>query len=181
MRSDASVPLTIGAWIGDGGGYSTSTIDDLKIFDTVLGEEEVQALNVAPTPIVLSENIIPTSAPQGDAVGTLSTPGGDENDTFTYALVAGEGDTDNGKFQIDGDELQAGAFDFSGVADDTEFSVRVEATGSPSGDTFQTSFIIVAEGDSDADGLPDEYELMWADDLDELSGMGDADADDDGL
>ena len=35
------------------------------------------------------------------------------------------------------------------------------------------------EADADADGLPDEYELQWADDLDELSGLADADADGD--
>ena len=75
--------------------------------------------------ILLSLNTFSTAATQGDPIGTLTTPGGDAGDTFTYTLVAGAGDDDNGKFQISGDELQVGAHDFSTAADGEMFSVRV--------------------------------------------------------
>ncbi len=38
---DPSVPLAIGAWIDHGGTYSTSMIDDVKVFDTILSEAEI--------------------------------------------------------------------------------------------------------------------------------------------
>ncbi len=44
IQDDIDVPLGTGAWYGDGASYSTSMIDDLKVFDTVLSEAEVQAL-----------------------------------------------------------------------------------------------------------------------------------------
>ncbi len=66
MNSDANVALSIGAWIGDGAGFSTSMIDDLKVFDTVLSQEEVQALLAPPTDILLDPNEISTAASQGD-------------------------------------------------------------------------------------------------------------------
>jgi len=48
LSSDGGVTvLAIGAWIGDGAGYSTSVIDDVKVFDNVLSEAEIRALDVA--------------------------------------------------------------------------------------------------------------------------------------
>ena len=44
LHDNASLPLTIGAWIGDGGAYSTSTIDDVAIWNRVLSPTEIQAL-----------------------------------------------------------------------------------------------------------------------------------------
>lgn len=49
FNNDASIPLTIGAWIGDGGSYSTSTIDDVAVFNHVLTPAEVTALASSPT------------------------------------------------------------------------------------------------------------------------------------
>ena len=57
LSSDANVVLAIGAWIGDGAGYSTSVVDDVKIFDTVLTPAEIQSLSVVvpePSSILLA-------------------------------------------------------------------------------------------------------------------------------
>jgi hypothetical protein len=40
-------PLTLGAWIGDGGSYSTSTMDEFGFFDTTLSEGKAKALYFA--------------------------------------------------------------------------------------------------------------------------------------
>ena len=44
LNNNAGIPLTIGAWTGDGAGFSTSNIDDLAIFDTVLSSNEISAI-----------------------------------------------------------------------------------------------------------------------------------------
>ena len=181
MRSDLNVPLTIGAWSGDGGGYSTSMIDEVKVFNHVLTQNEIRELMLPPSAISLSAKEFLTIASQGDPIGTLHTVAGDPEDTFVYALTAGDGDEHNAKFQIGGDVLQVGAFNFSAEEDAATFSVRVRATGSPSGETFEATFTLTVRADSDADQLLDAYELRFSEDLGTLSGLGDADADGDGL
>ena len=44
FHDGASIPLTIGAWIGDGASYSTSRIDDVAVYDHVLDPAQVFAL-----------------------------------------------------------------------------------------------------------------------------------------
>ena len=43
-QTSATIPLTIGAWIGDGASYSTSRIDDVAVWDHVLSAPQVAAL-----------------------------------------------------------------------------------------------------------------------------------------
>ncbi|HLJ93052.1 MAG TPA: LamG domain-containing protein [Gemmataceae bacterium] len=50
LNPDTSAPLTIGAWIGDGAGYSNSTIHDLFIFDTVLTQDQLNTLKTTRMP-----------------------------------------------------------------------------------------------------------------------------------
>ncbi|HLJ94305.1 MAG TPA: LamG domain-containing protein [Gemmataceae bacterium] len=50
LNPDTSAPLTIGAWIGDGAGYSNSTIHDLYIFDTVLTQDQINTLKMTGMP-----------------------------------------------------------------------------------------------------------------------------------
>ena len=50
MNPDTNAPLTIGAWIGDGAGYSNSTIHDLFIFDTVLTQDQLNTLKTTGMP-----------------------------------------------------------------------------------------------------------------------------------
>ncbi|MDD5055377.1 MAG: ice-binding family protein [Candidatus Peribacteraceae bacterium] len=45
VTDDASVPLSIGAWLGDGAEFSGTTIDDVRVYNRVLQPSEVAALN----------------------------------------------------------------------------------------------------------------------------------------
>jgi|TARA_B110000438_G_scaffold297935_1_gene345183 hypothetical protein len=137
----------------------------------------------AGSPVVLSTASFSTSANQGTPIGDLSTPSGDAGDTFNYELVAGDGDTDNGKFQIAGDQLQIGPFDFSPTPEGGVFSLRIKSTGSPSGTEFEGAVVITASADSDSDDLPDPWEERWAGagNLSALSGLAGANADSDSL
>ena len=94
--------------------------------------------------IVVSNGTFLSSAIQGSQVGTLTTTFGIAGDSYTYSLVAGEGSTDNAKFQIDGGELQIGPYDFSATANNTRFSVRVRATGTPSGEQIEKAVLVTA-------------------------------------
>ncbi len=44
FRSDPAIPLTIGAWIGDGNSYSTSAIDDVAIWNRTLSPAQIADL-----------------------------------------------------------------------------------------------------------------------------------------
>lgn len=54
----------------------------------------------------LSADAVTENSPAGTVVGSLSTLDPDFDDSFTYDLVAGSGDWDNGNFEIVGDELR---------------------------------------------------------------------------
>ena len=90
----------------------------------------------APTNIFLSSTSIAENAGANAVVGTLSTDGGASS--YTYALVAGAGDTDNSSFRISGTELQLKAsadyetqpsyavrLAVTGVAVETQFTITV--------------------------------------------------------
>lgn len=69
---------------------------------------EVPAENMPPTDITLSNATIAENSGIGYIVGTLGATDPDSGDTFTYALVPGNGDTDNGSFSISGMNLLTG-------------------------------------------------------------------------
>ena len=95
--------------------------------------------NQAPTDIALSGTSVLEKQAADTTVGTLSATDADAGDTFTYALVAGDGDSDNSSFAIDGDTLQTSqVFD---VATKSSYSIRVRATDA-AGATFEKSFVI---------------------------------------
>jgi hypothetical protein len=55
LRSDASIPLMIGAWGGDGDSYATAAIDDVAVWNRVLSADEIQALtSQSHTPLTLA-------------------------------------------------------------------------------------------------------------------------------
>jgi len=115
---------------GDNNFYGLSEVR----FDGILGSADV----------IVSPSSFSNLSAQDDLVGILATPSGDAGDTFSYTLVAGEGDEDNSKFQIDGDELQIGSHDFSTAPDGEMFSVRVLSTGAPSGATVVNELALSA-------------------------------------
>jgi VCBS repeat-containing protein len=121
---NSSFDVTLGAaadgeWI-----TATATGPDGSTSEFSLARKAVA--NRAPTGIALSNASVAENAPAGTAVGTLSATDPDAGDTFTYALVSGDGDGDNGLFNISGDQLRAnGSFDYEARSD---YSVRVRAT-----------------------------------------------------
>ncbi|MFN9605344.1 MAG: cadherin repeat domain-containing protein, partial [Planctomycetota bacterium] len=86
----------------------------------------VTNVNETPTDIGLSSSSIAENAGANAVVGALSTTDVDAGNTFTYTLVAGTGDTDNGAFNIDGSNLQAtSSFDFETKS---SYTVRIRST-----------------------------------------------------
>jgi VCBS repeat-containing protein len=84
-----------------------------------------EPLNQSPTDIVLSSSSISENAGNNATVGTLSTADPDLGNTFTYSLVSGTGDTDNGVFNILGSTLRASSsFDFETKS---SYSLRVRS------------------------------------------------------
>jgi hypothetical protein len=118
--------------------------------------------------IVVSNGTFLSSAIQGSQVGTLGMISGTAGDSYTYTLVAGEGSTDNAKFQIDGGELQIGPYDFSTTANNTRFSVRVRATGTPSGEQIEKAVLVTALAVSPP--LPPGETVVWNFDADNEHG-----------
>ncbi|MDA9330322.1 Ig-like domain-containing protein, partial [bacterium] len=89
----------------------------------------ITAVNDEPTKVNLSSLVIDENSAATE-IGTLSTDDLDTNDTFTYELVSGEGDTDNSLFTIDTDKLKnTDAFDFETKS---SYSIRIKSTDSGS-------------------------------------------------
>lgn len=89
-------------------------------------EISVTDVNETPTNISLDNLFMAENQASGTQVGSLSTTDPDGSETFTYSLVAGQGDTDNASFTIDGDKLKtAASFDFETR---NSYTVRVRTT-----------------------------------------------------
>lgn len=86
----------------------------------------VTNVNEAPTDISLSTYSVAENTLSESTIATLNTADIDSGDTFTYALVAGDGDTDNTSFSITGNSLRLA------VSPDYEtknsYSVRIRST-----------------------------------------------------
>lgn len=95
--------------------------------------------NDPPTDIALSSQSVLEDQPSGTTVGTLSVADPDTADTATYSLVAGDGSTDNGAFNISGANLQtAQVFDYTTKS---SYSIRIRVTDS-GGLSYEESFAI---------------------------------------
>ncbi|MDA1049211.1 MAG: FG-GAP-like repeat-containing protein [Planctomycetota bacterium] len=88
--------------------------------------------NDPPTNITLSSHTIAENSDTTSAVriGTLTTTDQDAGDSFTYSLVSGTGDTDNGKFQITANLLQLKAGTTLNRDTQSNYSVRVRTKDS---------------------------------------------------
>jgi uncharacterized delta-60 repeat protein len=86
----------------------------------------ITAVNDSPSDLSLSSTSLGENLPDDSIVGTLSTTDTDGGNTFTYTLVAGTGDTDNGAFKIDGTTLRAtNSFDYETKS---SYSIRIRST-----------------------------------------------------
>ncbi len=155
-------------WDGNGGalhmemqsGIDGNFVDNLRVETIPVLDVTVDAATFA------------SGAPQGRTIGTLSaTPPGGEPEPATFTLVAGAGAIDNALFQLNGDTLEVGDFDFREEPPGSSYSIRVRAEGQTSGTADESILQLTLVEDDDDDLLPDEWELYWAfGSLDELDG-----------
>ena len=107
--------------------------------------------NDAPTGLSLSSSNIEEGLPMNTVVGILSTEDEDQEDSFTYQLISGDGDTDNDAFLIDGNQLLTKeVFDFE-VKEN--YQIRV-STSDLAGEVFETNFNISIDLVTDIDTSP---------------------------
>ena len=104
-----------------------SAIDDDGIHVVAVG-------NRAPTDIRLTTSSVVENSPSGTVVGILNASDPDYGDTFTFELVAGEGDVNNASFAIAGSQLIT-TTDFDFEAGMTR-SIRVRVTDGD-GESFE--------------------------------------------
>ena len=125
------------------GWYKEESHDNLFDFstETITGDVTLYALFLSDTPsnILLSANTVDEAKAIGTVIGNLTTTDGTKNDAHTYTLVAGDGDTDNASFTIDGDNLKsAKIFDYEVK---NSYSIRLRTTDKTS-KTFDKKFTI---------------------------------------
>ena len=77
LNSNDAIPLTIGAWAGDGAGFSSSAIDDVAIFDDILSAAQIsQLFEGTATPMDVGAGtpvgeIPPAEPPAGSIAATI--------------------------------------------------------------------------------------------------------------
>ncbi|MCE2726419.1 MAG: cadherin domain-containing protein [Planctomycetaceae bacterium] len=107
----------------------------------------VTNVNEGPADIVLTGNTVAENTTSGTVVGSLATTDVDVGDTFTYTLVSGTGDTDNGSFSIDGGTLKTTAsFNFETKS---SYTVRIRSTDA-NGLFTEKSFVITVTNVNEA-------------------------------
>lgn len=136
FEAEDEYPICVQVTDGQGGLYTE------KITLTVVD------VNDAPTDIGLSGNVVNETAAVDDVVGILSVSDEDAAQTYTYELVAGTGDADNGSFAVDGTQLKVTDTTIN-YATQPEYKIRLQVTdsGSPAR-TFQKQFRLVVAGTS---------------------------------
>jgi hypothetical protein len=103
--------------------------------------------NKAPSDIVLSSNTVNENSLPNTTIGTFTTVDVNLNNTFTYTLVEGVGDTDNDAFVISDDALQIKESpDFESK---DSYSIRVRSTDQ-GGLTFDKVFSITIKDVNEA-------------------------------
>jgi len=113
----------------DLGGLSVET----TLVVLVIGDNE------APTEVLLAPTSISEDASVGTAVGLLTAVDPNAGDVHIFELVAGEGDADNGTFEIVGQQLRtAVTLDFE---TQSEYQIRVRATDL-GGLSVETSLVV---------------------------------------
>ncbi len=108
-----------------------------------------------PTDIMLSNHNIDENNDQGQMIGILSTddPDPDSVSHYSYMLVAGAGDDDNGMFLISNDTLFVNTL--ADYESDTSYNIRVKADAGGA-DTIQESFVITVNDVNEAPVVNDQ-------------------------
>ncbi len=96
-------------------------------------------INQPPTDILLSSNSIAENQTINTVVGTLSSTDPNAGDTFIYNLVSGDGSTNNGSFNISGNQLRTSeVFDYETK---NSYAIRIRTTDQ-GGQFFEKAFTI---------------------------------------
>ncbi len=115
------------------------TVDSTNNITTVAST----SINDTPTDIALSDAAYSHSEGSSNiAVGSFSATDADTGESFAYTLVSGTGDTDNGKFNINGTDLRV--TDRVNVPAGT-YSIRVQVSDGDA--TFEKAFTITVTDD----------------------------------
>ena len=102
----------------------------------------VTNVNEAPTALALSSSNIAENEAAGTAVGDLAATDEDSGDTFTFSLVTGTGDVDNGSFDVVDNKLVTKASFDRETKDSYQVRLQVEDAG---GATFQKAFTVTVD------------------------------------
>jgi subtilisin family serine protease len=110
---------------------------------------EVTEVNHPPTDINLSQNTILENSSINQLIGEFSTVDPDENDVFNYSMAVGQGDDDNGSFNIINDQLYAlESFNFENK---DQYSIRVRSSDAEQAELWtERTFTIFIIDDNDA-------------------------------
>ncbi len=121
------------------GGPGGQQIAVTPVSGTVTIDWNRTATSITLTPVVINEN-----QPVSTTVGTVSSDDPDGvNDTYTFTLVAGAGDTDNGSFTLNGTTLNATpSFNFEVKKD---YTVRIQVNDGKGGVYAQQFAITVVD------------------------------------
>jgi CSLREA domain-containing protein len=136
-----------------GGGYAirVRSTDAGSLWAEQIFTINLADVNEAPTDISLSPSSVAENQPAGTTVGTMSTTDPDSGDSFTYSLVSGDGDTDNGSFTIDGGSLKtAASFDYEATS---SYSIRVQTSDGAL--TYEEAFTITVSDVNEAPTISD--------------------------
>ncbi len=107
----------------------------------------VKDVNDAPTNSSLSQTSLFENNSLAEIIGDFSSTDQDVNDTHTYSLVTGNGDTDNSSFLLFGNHLKANrVFDFEAKQ---SYNIRVK-TADDFGGAFEKQFVITVNNGNDA-------------------------------
>lgn len=154
VRGTSNFGWVFNPWTnGTNGWFFASSEYDLS--ETIRPKLEVfytELPNNAPTDIQLSSVTIAENQAAGTAVGLLTSTYPDAGNTFTYTLVAGEGDADNAKFSLVGNQLIANeSFDFENKS---SYTIRVRTTDQGgqafAAQSFEKVFVISVTNVNDA-------------------------------
>lgn len=133
VAAGSSIPVSV--VLSDTAGNSNSA------FTTAISQAG-DAINAhTPTDIALSNNSVATIGGVNAVVGALSSTDATSGDTFTYSLVAGAGDTNNGLFNINGGNLRAN--DAGALTAGNSYGVRVRTTDA-AGNAYEEAFTVNA-------------------------------------
>lgn len=129
--------------------------DELTLFGAIENDDNAQ-----PTDIFLTNETIPENLPIETVLGQFFTTDPDGDTQFTYTFVNGDGDSDNGIFTINANELlSTQSFDFETK---NSYSIRVQ-TDDGNGGTFEKALTITVTNVNEVpiinEAIPDQTTL----------------------